>query len=394
MIQLPKFISTRSTLFGFAAVIVLCAVIVATLLIQVDTWSRAAFDLVKNNTEQVRLVMTMRDTVQKREMLIQRMINMKEVFDRDEEAVRFNHLAGVYANARDKLLQTKVDEVLLKNLSKLDEAVSYAQPYHDNLVEAMVFGGINHEVLNAIIMEGRTASASVLFLLDRLVDSQVETHINVEAEYDQSRQMTLLVIALIFTAIAIIVVFALRASGRQFSRVSRMTIIDDVSGTYNRRYFDMVLEEEWKRSMREYTPISLLMVDIDYFKDYNDSFGHQMGDVCLFSVGKLLSGQLKRTADFTARYGGEEFAIVLPNTSVEHARLLAERLRRSVEEARIKAGKEDVSPWVTVSVGLATTTAEFDQSSASLVKAADSCLYESKRTGRNRVTDKMVEDLN
>jgi len=394
MIQLPKFISTRSTLFGFAAVIVLCAVIVATLLIQVDTWSRAAFDLVKNNTEQVRLVMTMRDTVQKREMLIQRMINMKEVFDRDEEAVRFNHLAGVYANARDKLLQTKVDEVLLKNLSKLDEAVSYAQPYHDNLVEAMVFGGINHEVLNAIIMEGRTASASVLFLLDRLVDSQVETHINVEAEYDQSRQMTLLVIALIFAAIAIIVVFALRASGRQFSRVSRMTIIDDVSGTYNRRYFDMVLEEEWKRSMREYTPISLLMVDIDYFKDYNDSFGHQMGDVCLFSVGKLLSGQLKRTADFTARYGGEEFAIVLPNTSVEHARLLAERLRRSVEEARIKAGKEDVSPWVTVSVGLATTTAEFDQSSASLVKAADSCLYESKRTGRNRVTDKMVEDLN
>lgn len=394
MIQLPKFISTRSTLFGFVAVIVLCAVIVTTLLIQVDTWSRAAFDLVKNNTEQVRLVMTMRDTVQKREMLIQRMINMKEVFDRDEEAVRFNHLAGVYANARDELLQTTVDEILLKNLSKLDEAVSYAQPYHDNLVEAMVFGGINHEVLNAIIKEGRIASASVLFLLDRLVDSQVETHINVESEYDRSRQMTLLIIALIFAVIAVVVVLALRASGRQFSRVSRMTIIDDVSGTYNRRYFDMVLEEEWKRSMREYTPISLLMVDIDYFKDYNDSYGHQMGDVCLFSVGKLLSGQLKRTADFTARYGGEEFAIVLPNTSVEHARLLAERLRRSVEEARIKAGKEDVSPWVTVSVGLATTTAEFDQSSATLVKAADSCLYESKRTGRNRVTDKMVEDLN
>ena len=394
MNQLPKFISTRSTLFGFAAVIVLCAAIVATLLVKVDTWSRAAFDLVKNNTEQVRLVMTMRDSVQKRELLIQRMINMKEMFDRDEVAVSFHRLAGVYANARDELLQTKIDKALLENLNKLDESVAYAKPYHDNLVEAMVQGSINFEDLNAIIKQGRTATASVLFLLDRIVDSQLSTHKRVESEYDRSRQMTLFVIALIFAVIAIIVAFVLRVSGRQFSRVSRMTITDDVSGIYNRRYFNMVLEEEWKRSMREYTPISLLMVDIDYFKDYNDSFGHQKGDECLFSVGKLLSAQLKRSADFTARYGGDEFAIVLPNTTVEHARLLAERLRRSVEDARIKAGREDIGPWVTVSVGLATATAEYDQSSASLVKAADSCLYESKRTGRNRVTDKIVADLN
>ena len=391
--QLPKFISTQSTLVGFAAVIVLCAVIVGTLLVQVDTWSKAAFDLVKNNTEQVRLVMTMRDAVQKRELLIQRMINMKEVFDRDREAVDFHHLSGVYAHAREELLKTTVDEMLLKNMSKLDDSVAYIQPYHDNLVEAIVFGGYKNEDLNAIIQEGRTASANVLFLLDKIVDSQLETHKKVEAKYDQSRQMTLLIIALIFAIIAVVVVIALRTSGRQFSRVSRMTIVDDVSGTYNRRYFDMVLEEEWKRSMREYTPISLLMVDIDYFKAYNDTFGHQMGDTCLFTVGKLLSGQLKRTADFTARYGGEEFAIVLPNTTVEHARLLAERLRRSVEVARIKAGNEEVSPWVTVSIGVATTTAEYDQPSATLVKAADNCLYESKRAGRNRVTDKMLESL-
>jgi len=391
--QLPKFISTQSTLLGFAAVILLCAVIVGTLLVQVDTWSKAAFDLVKNNTEQVRLVMIMRDAVQKREMMIQRMINMKEVFDRDQKSVEFHHLAGIYAHARDQLLKTTVDEMLLKNLSQLDDSVAYAQPYHNNLVEAIIFGGYKDEDINAILKEGRAASAKVLFLLDRIVDSQLETHNKVEADYDQSRQLTLIVIALIFAIIAMVVVIALRTSGRQFSRVSRMTIVDDVSGTYNRRYFDMVLEEEWKRSMREYTPISLLMVDIDYFKAYNDSFGHQMGDTCLFTVGKLLSGQLKRTSDFTARYGGEEFAIVLPNTSVEHARLLAERLRRSVEVARIKAGNEEVSPWVTVSIGVATATAEYDQSSATLIKAADNCLYESKRNGRNRVTDKMVESL-
>ena len=204
---------------------------------------------------------------------------------------------------------------------------------------------------------------------------------------------TLLGVIGVFALIVVVVIVAVRISSKQFQQVSRLSIIDEVSGIYNRRYFDMVLEEEWKRSMREYTQLSLLMIDIDYFKDYNDNFGHQMGDVCLFTIGKILSSQLKRASDFTARYGGEEFVIVLPNTSMEHARLLAERLRRSVEEARIKSGNDTVSPWVTVSVGVATATAEFGQDFSLLVRAADSCLYESKRKGRNKVSDRLVEDL-
>jgi len=393
MIHFPKFISSRSTLFGFAAVILLCAIIVVTLIIQVDAWSRSAFDLVKNNTQQVSLVMTMRDAVQKREVAIQRMLNIKEVFARDEKSVMFYHMAGVYANARELLMQTSVDNALLDKLYQLDAAVAYAHGYHNNLVEALVFEDIETTELEAIIKEGQSASTAVLHLLDQIVESQAIVLESVVAKYEQSRLYTLIIIAAIFSVIGIVVLYALRTSGRQLKHISRLAVIDEVSGTYNRRYFDMVLNEEWKRSMREYTPLSLLMVDIDYFKAYNDNFGHQMGDVCLFSVSKILSGQLKRSADFTARYGGEEFAIVLPNTSVEYARLLAERLRRSVEEARIKAGDEEVSPWVTVSIGLATTTAEYEQSSAVLVKAADNCLYESKRKGRNRVTDEMVEDL-
>jgi diguanylate cyclase (GGDEF)-like protein len=184
-----------------------------------------------------------------------------------------------------------------------------------------------------------------------------------------------------------------RFSSRQYKHVSRLSVVDEVTGTYNRRYFDMIIEEEWKRSMRDYTPISLIMIDIDYFKDYNDKYGHQMGDVCLYSVSKILSGQLKRASDFIARYGGEEFVIVLPNTNAENARLLAGRLRRAVEEARIKAGSEKVSSWVTVSVGVATTTAEFDQAYSVLIKAADSCLYESKSNGRNRVSEKILSTV-
>jgi len=393
MSHFSKFIKTRLTLLGFVVVIFLCAMVIIALLIQVDVWSKAAFNLVKNNSQQVRLVMTMRDVVQKRELAIQRMLNMRDEFERDAEAVNFKNLAAIYANAREELLSTSENEVLLKKLKDVDEAVANAYPYHENLVDALVLGGISQDDISEIVRQGRLASRKVLSLLDKIVENQSSTYDIAVTNYETSRQYTLFIIAIVFAVITFFVMYILRLSGRQLKQISRLTIIDDVSGTYNRRYFDMVLEEEWKRSMREYTPLSLLMVDIDYFKAYNDSFGHQMGDVCLYAVGKILSGQLNRASDFTARYGGEEFAIVLPNTKVEYARLLAERIRRSVEEARIKAGNEKVSPWVTVSIGVATTTAEYEQSSSVLIKAADSCLYDSKHKGRNRVSEAMLEDL-
>jgi len=388
-----KYIHLKSTFLGFAVVILLCAIVVVTLLMQVDRWNKAAFDLVRNNSQQMRLVMSMRNVVQKRELSIQRMLSMKNAFDRDAESIWFKNLAGIYAHAREELLKTSSNKSLLDNMQRIDDAVSWAYPFHEQLVDMLVAGQTSDEGLEKTVLQSRLASKQVLSLLDQIVINQAAVYDDVVNDYEQSRQTTLIIIALIFAVITAVAIYALRVSGRQLKKMSRLTIIDDVSGTYNRRYFDMVLEEEWKRSMREYTPLSLLMVDIDYFKAYNDNFGHQMGDVCLFSVGKILSSQLKRASDFTARYGGEEFAIVLPNTQVEYARLLAERLRRSVEEARIKAGNEEVSPWVTVSIGVATTTAEYEQSSAALIKAADSCLYESKRKGRNRVSDKMLDDL-
>jgi len=393
MSHFSKFIKSRLTLLGFVVVIFLCATVIVALLIQVDVWSKAAFNLVKNNSQQVRLIMTMRDVVQKRELAIQRMLNMKDVFDRDAESVKFQSIAAVYANAREELMRTSANEALLEKLKDVDEAVAYAYPYHENLVEALVSGDMYQDDLGEIVKQGRLAGRTVLRLLDKIVESQSSTYDIAVANYEASRQYTLFIIAIVFTVITFFVMYVLRLSGKQLKQISRLTIIDDVSGTYNRRYFDMVLEEEWRRSMREYTPLSLLMVDIDFFKAYNDNYGHQMGDVCLYAIGKILSGQLNRASDFTARYGGEEFVIVLPNTKVEYARLLAERIRRSVEEARIKAGNEQVSPWVTVSIGVATTTAEYEQSSAVLVKAADNCLYESKHKGRNRVSDKMLDDL-
>lgn len=393
MRTLTRYFSNRTTIFGYLVVVSMFVVLIIMLLLQVDTWSKRGFELVRNNMQQAQLVMTMRDAVQKRVLTVQGMISMPGKFDRDQASVRYYNMAGVYASAREQLLQTHLDKSMMQRMNQLDQAVDYAEPFYNNMVEMLIFEDINRAELQAIFVEGTQASEKVLLMLDRIVELQTQSYDNVIQNYEISRRYTLLGVIGVLALIMVVVTFAVRASSRQFSQASRMSIVDEVTEIYNRRYFDMVLEEEWKRSMREYTPISLLMLDIDYFKPYNDTYGHQKGDECLHEIAAIMSQQLKRASDFSARYGGEEFAIVLPNTSAEHARLLAERIRRAVEDARIKAGVDTISPWLTVSIGVATATAEFEQSSSTLIKAADNCLYQSKREGRNRVTECIVDEL-
>jgi diguanylate cyclase (GGDEF)-like protein len=155
------------------------------------------------------------------------------------------------------------------------------------------------------------------------------------------------------------------------------TVTDDLTGLKNRRAFQQRLDEEFQRAMRYNTPLSLLMMDVDKFKSYNDTFGHPAGDEVLQTLARLLQTGL-RVSDCAARYGGEEFAIILPNTGGEYAQLLAERARR-----RIAAG-----PWpnkvVTVSIGVSALTPAMAGSGA-LVSEADKARYHAKQSGRNRV---------
>jgi diguanylate cyclase (GGDEF)-like protein len=386
MINLPNLMPSRSTLYGFGLVTFLFAAVLITLLIQVDKWSRAGLELISNNSQQAQHISSMRDAVQKREMSVLRMINMPEIFARDIESIEYHSLGSKYATAREKLLQTHLDERLSNYLSQLDAAASYAEPYYNNLVEASVFEELSKDELEAISLGGHMAVKKVLFLLDKIVAHQESTYEQAVIDYQYLRRYTLIGVALAFVVIGIVVIFAIRTSTRQFKQISRLSIIDEVSGIYNRRYFEMVFEEEWMRSMREQTSISLMMVDIDYFKSYNDTYGHQLGDTCLHKVAEILSTCLKRSSDFTARYGGEEFAVVLPNTSADSASEIAQKLHAEIENTHIKAGNTSVSPWVTVSIGVSTTVAEYEQSRSKLVDAADTCLYKSKAGGRNRVS--------
>ncbi|MET0117601.1 MAG: diguanylate cyclase [Sedimenticola sp.] len=168
-------------------------------------------------------------------------------------------------------------------------------------------------------------------------------------------------------------------------RLKKMARLDGLTGVANRRSFDDKLDEEWRRCMRSQTPISLIMVDLDYFKKVNDIAGHQIGDECLKSIASALSQSINRPGDMVARYGGEEFALILQDTPETFAEVMAETMRKMVLECKVPHPDSDISPYVTISVGVATTVPQKNEQASSLVTNADNALYQAKQTGRNKV---------
>lgn len=167
--------------------------------------------------------------------------------------------------------------------------------------------------------------------------------------------------------------------------LERLSSLDGLTGIANRRYLDSTLQKEWRRAKRHGGSISLMLIDLDHFKVYNDFYGHIEGDECLKRVAAALGGISRRGGDFPARYGGEEFAVVLPETDEADARELAETLRANIEGIEIPNERSVTSRFVTASVGVATMTPGKECEPLDLVKQADDALYEAKRSGRNMV---------
>lgn len=165
----------------------------------------------------------------------------------------------------------------------------------------------------------------------------------------------------------------------------RLSAIDGLTGIANRRRFEEFLDLEWRRMLREAMPLSLILLDIDFFKAYNDTYGHLGGDDCLKQVAKALTGTLSRPRDLVARYGGEEFVVVLPGTHAKGAAFVAETLRTKVEALNIPHIHSPVNDRVTISLGVATVIPSRNSSPEMLIAAADQALYQAKQEGRNRI---------
>jgi two-component system chemotaxis family response regulator WspR len=173
----------------------------------------------------------------------------------------------------------------------------------------------------------------------------------------------------------------LEESNRELQRISCQ---DGLTGIYNRRHFDGYLEHEWARALREGAKISLILCDIDYFKTFNDHYGHQAGDECLQRVAAAFNGVLQRPGDLAARYGGEEFVVVLPRTDRDGALVIAESMRVRVEKLNIRHEFSKVADHVTISLGVATVRPNPRIRLQDLIGLADKALYQAKQDGRNR----------
>ena len=165
---------------------------------------------------------------------------------------------------------------------------------------------------------------------------------------------------------------------------------DGLTGIANRRRFNEHLENAWDFTCREALPLSLIIIDIDHFKLFNDNYGHQAGDVCLTQIAQKLSAPLRRKSDLIARYGGEEFGCILPLTTLDNAIMIAESFRADILSLHIPHAYSSTGSCVTISLGVATIIPSKDSSPGSLINAADEALYRSKETGRNKVSSVVI----
>ncbi|MCF4776484.1 GGDEF domain-containing protein [Acinetobacter baumannii] len=184
---------------------------------------------------------------------------------------------------------------------------------------------------------------------------------------------------------------------QQAQQLSLLSQQDALTGLANRRYLDETLDNEWRRALRHETPLTIMMVDIDFFKPYNDSLGHLKGDQCLKDIATAISSIAARSGDLVARYGGEEFLLLFPMTNAQQAKNQAERLMNAIKKIAIFHPCSSVSPYVTISVGVATTIPRLNDSISAFVSRADHALYQAKTNGRNQyqiaLNEEQIVDL-
>ncbi len=165
--------------------------------------------------------------------------------------------------------------------------------------------------------------------------------------------------------------------------LERSATIDDLTQIPNRRYFNQVFDQEWQRMQREQSPLSILLCDVDYFKLYNDHYGHQAGDQCLVAIASTLNQCMRRPADIVARYGGEEFIILLPNTQLQGAQQQADLIQQQLATLALPHQQSPISQHITISIGLVSQIPNHCYSATQLIANADKALYQAKAQGRN-----------
>ena len=245
------------------------------------------------------------------------------------------------------------------------------------LMDVMMPEMDGYEVCSRLKADPRTAGIPIIFVTA------------LDQEADEARGLELGAIDYITKPINPVIVKARVRNHIELKRhqdiLRGLTFLDGLTCIANRRRFDQFLDLEWRRAVRNGSRLSLIMIDIDLFKPFNDTHGHAAGDECLKQVAHGMAREIQRPGDLVARYGGEEFVCVLPETDPQGALAVAERIQARLAALALPHGASKVAPVVTLSMGVATVQPVEGEDPASVIEAADRALYEAKRLGRNRI---------
>jgi diguanylate cyclase (GGDEF)-like protein len=284
------------------------------------------------------------------------------------------------SDSRIALSQLLADEYRVLLASDGPEGVGMALLHRPDLIllDVLMPGLNGYDVLTILKAEPETAAIPVIFVT------------GIDRPEDEARGLMLggsdfITKPLVPATVRARVALHLRLT-RQLDLVGQLARIDSLTGISNRRHFDESLATEFSRAGRTNSPLSVALVDVDFFKHYNDCYGHSAGDRALHAVAQILSGRMRRPGDLAARYGGEEFACVLPGADRASALTVAQDLCTAVASLQIRHCCSSAAPYITVSVGVASFLEDDEQEEgiSSLIERADKCLYEAKARGRNR----------
>ncbi len=356
--------------------------------------------VLRRETHQATLINTagqQRARLQRSVALAQQLAAMPEGPDRDSVRSALAGVLAAFEGSHQRLAHSESLSQSVVALSPDAERIYFDQPagldvrlhaYADSMRRVIATQPTGDTaVLRHLLRE----ASQIAGLQDQTVTALVAEH---EATLARARRSALVLLLALLVALALIgllifqpLVRRIRQEARLLeeanAQLKRLSFLDALTSIPNRRAFEERFQLEWRRAQRHSSPISVLMIDIDHFKEYNDHYGHQRGDECLAQLAQRLRNSVSRPGDFVARYGGEEFAIILPDTDVAGATAVAENLRKRAAGLRIPHAASPVRDVVTISVGVASIIP--DPGSPIPVAAADQALYRAKQLGRNRV---------
>jgi diguanylate cyclase (GGDEF)-like protein len=285
----------------------------------------------------------------------------------DDQAINIRTINEVLKNDYEVLMATSGEQ-----------ALKQVATHHPDLIllDIIMPGMDGHQVCKKLKEDPDTANIPIIFITAQNDDAEEVYGFEIGAVDFISKPINPVIVkARIRNQLALKI---------QLDFMRNMALIDGLTGVSNRRRFDDELPKHWRQSLREQRPIGLLLIDVDYFKRFNDHYGHQAGDICLKSIAQILNNELKRPVDLFCRYGGEEFAAILPYTDLPGAKRLAELMIESVLTLAIPHAQSDVANTVTISIGVVSLIPHEANSYELLTELADKALYQAKSEGRNR----------